>query len=40
MSEETTKSTEPVSVVFAREIKPDRIADFEEWLVGISREIR
>ncbi len=40
MSEEATKSAEPVSVVFAREIKPDRIADFEQWIIDIGKEIR
>ncbi len=40
MLEEPTKSVEPVSAVFAREVKPDRIDDFEQWLTDISKEIR
>ena len=33
-------NSEPVTVVFLRDIRPDRIDDFEEWIKDISQVVR
>ncbi|MEE9215866.1 MAG: antibiotic biosynthesis monooxygenase [Anaerolineales bacterium] len=33
-------SSEPVTVVFVRNVRPERIQDFEEWVKGITKAVR
>ena len=33
-------TVEPVTAVFVRDVKPDRIGDFEEWVEGIVQAVR
>ncbi len=33
-------SVEPVTAVFVRDVKPDRMSDFEEWAEGIIQAVR
>jgi hypothetical protein len=40
MTEAPSPKTEPVTMVFARDVKPDRIEEFEEWINGISLAVR
>ena len=40
MTENPTSNTEPVSIVFARDVKPDRTPEFEDWIRGIGHAVR
>ncbi len=40
MEHEGKSSSEPVTVVFVRNVKPNRINDFEEWVKGINQAVK
>lgn len=40
MEQEGKSSTEPVTSLIVREIRPDRMNDFEEWVKGINQVVK
>ena len=40
MEYEGKSSSEPVTVIFVRNVKPNRINDFEEWVKGINQAVK
>ena len=39
-NENQSKQLDPVTVVFARDVKPDRVDEFEKWINGIKEVVR
>ena len=37
MIEEEKSNSEPVTMLLARTVRPDRLKDFEEWITGVKQ---
>lgn len=40
MVDEGKSSSEPVTMLLVRKVKPDRLKDFEEWVTGVKQVVR